>query len=62
LEKTHTCKIGDLLAYLNPVIRGEEDGEATITTSRQHAGKVKKTRRVIDRPDVAPYFPGLEPV
>ncbi len=61
-EKTHTCKIGDLLAYLNPVIRSEEDGDNAVATSRLRTGKVKKARRVIDRADVAPYFPGLEPI
>jgi predicted ATPase len=61
-EETHTCKMGDLLAYLNPVIRGEDDGDDSIIGSRPYAGKAKKTRRVIDRPDVAPYFPGLEPI
>ena len=61
-EKTHTCKIGDLLVYLNPVIRSEEDGDETVTTSHLHTGKVRKIRRVIDRPDVAPYFSGLEPI
>jgi hypothetical protein len=60
-SESHICKMGDLLAYLNPVIRHEGDTDE-IGKGNKRSDKTKKTRRVIDRPDVAPYFPGLEPV
>ena len=60
-EGVHTCKMGDLLAYLNPVIRDEGDGDEAIAGSQVHGGKARKSRRVIDRPDIAPYFPGWGP-
>ena len=48
------CKMGDLLAYLNPVLASE------FTEEYAMQGKKSKrihTRRVIDRPDVQPYLP-----
>lgn len=59
--ESHLCKMGDLLAYLNPVIRYEDDAGEASPGKRLHKGKPKRTRRVIDRPDIAPFFPGLEP-
>lgn len=61
-SESHVCKMGDLLAYLSPVIRHEDDAIESVIGHQSPTGKAKKTRRVIDRPDVAPYFPGLEPV
>jgi predicted ATPase len=61
-SESHICKMGDLLAYLSPVIRHEDDAIESVIGHQSPAGKTKKPRRVIDRPDVAPYFPGLGPV
>ncbi|MCX5647165.1 MAG: AAA family ATPase [Phycisphaerae bacterium] len=60
--ESHVCKMGDLLAYLNPVVRQEIDADDAQAQTRSLRGKVRQTRRVVDRPDVAPYLPGLEPV
>jgi hypothetical protein len=60
--ESHVCKMGDLLAYLSPVIRHEDDAVESIVGQQSPTGKARKIRRVVDRPDVAPYFPGLEPV
>jgi predicted ATPase len=60
--EAHVCKMGDLLAYLNPVIRHEGDTDEAATSNKPRNGRTTKTKRVIDRPDVAPYFPGWEPV
>ncbi|MBN1362445.1 MAG: AAA family ATPase [Sedimentisphaerales bacterium] len=56
-----TCKMGDLLTYLNPIGRQEVMGDEGIDASRPSPKKPQQPRRVIDRSDVAPYLPGLEP-
>jgi predicted ATPase len=61
-DGSRTCKMGDLLAYLNPVVRHEGNGDEVAMGDQPHPGRGRKARRVIDRPDVAPYLPGLEPV
>lgn len=62
LTETSTCKMGDLLSYLNPVIRQETESDTDQDTISPSPQKQKPPKRVIDRPDVAPYFPGLEPI
>ncbi len=61
--EANTCRMGDLLSYLNPTVRQDtaRDGGST-DASPSSAKRLGQPRRVIDRPDVAPYFPGLEPV
>jgi predicted ATPase len=57
------CKMGDLLAYLNPVLPPEDiidEDELENVKSRRKA-RVSRPKRVIDREDVAPYFPGWSP-
>jgi predicted ATPase len=56
-EKVETCTMGDLLVYLNPVLRPEDMYGAE---SRE---KIRRSRptRVVDRSDVAPYLPGFTP-
>jgi len=60
--ESRVCKMGDLLAYLSPVIRHEDGAVESVMGRQTRETKVKKPKRVIDRADVAPYFPGLEPV
>jgi len=57
------CKMGDLLAYLNPVLPQEHDlDEDDIRLEKRRKSRISRQRRVIDREDVAPYFPGFGPV
>lgn len=56
-----TCKMGDLLTYLNPVGHEEATSDEGRDTGHLSSKKPKRLRRVIDHPDIAPYFPGLEP-
>jgi len=60
--ETSTCKMGDLLSYLNPVVRHEAESDEDRNVVRTSLKRLKQPRRVIDRPDVAPFFPGLEPI
>ncbi|MBN2312590.1 MAG: AAA family ATPase [Sedimentisphaerales bacterium] len=63
--KVDICKKGDLLAYLNPVLPLEhhlDEDEIDDPKAKKQTRKSRSKRRVIDRPDVAPYFPGLSPV
>jgi len=60
--ETHTCKLGDLLSYLNPVVRCEANLDMQPEIVRTSPQRQKQPKRVIDRQDVAPYFPGLEPI
>jgi predicted ATPase len=58
-DKVDTCKMGDLLYYLNPVLPSEH---VMMEDATQVGTCQKKTRharpvRVVDRPDVAPYLP-----
>ena len=58
-DKTNTCKLGALLAYLNPVLRSdysqeEENSQDSVSRGK---GRCVYPRRVIDRPDVQSYFP-----
>jgi len=62
--KVDICIMGDLLAYLNPALPPEShldedeiDGSQAKRQARIHGSR----RRVIDREDVAPYFPGFGP-
>lgn len=62
-DQVDICKMGDLLAYLNPVLpieHGLDDEEVSSLGSRKKFRK-SRSRRVIDREDVAPYFPGWSP-
>jgi predicted ATPase len=62
-EKVDICKMGDLLAYLNPVLPQEHDlDEDDIRLEKRRKSRISRQRRVIDREDVAPYFPGFGPV
>jgi len=55
--------MGDLLAYLNPVLPQEHDlDEDDIRLEKRRKSVISRQRRVIDREDVAPYFPGFGPV
>jgi predicted ATPase len=56
-EKVETCTMGDLLAYLNPVLR-PEDMHGTESHEKPRRSRLI---RVVDRPDVAPYLPGFTP-
>ncbi|MHC4144062.1 MAG: AAA family ATPase [Planctomycetota bacterium] len=63
-DKVDICKLGDLLAYLNPVLPAEpdvEEDDVDRPKSRTRA-RLPRSRRVIDHPDVAPYFPSMSPV
>ncbi len=60
--ETTTCMMGDLLSYLNPVVRCEAESDEDRDTTRTSRKKQKQPRRVIDRPDIAPYFPDWEPI
>ena len=58
-ERVDTCKLGALLAYLNPVLPSEysmveEETPASVSRSKKRPVPPK---RVIDRPDVQSYFP-----
>lgn len=50
----HICKMGDLLAYLNPVLASEFAEEDAMQGKK---AKRIRTRRVVDRLDVQPYLP-----
>lgn len=55
--------MGDLLAYLNPVLpQGQELDEDYIRLEKRKKDRISRPRRVIDREDVSPYFPGFGPV
>jgi predicted ATPase len=51
--KVDICSMGDLLAYLNPVIRKESLDELESLRKTEK----RRTRRVIDREDIQPYLP-----
>jgi len=58
-ERVDTCKLGALLAYLNPVLRSEhsvEEEETPASVSRAKK-RTMRAKRVIDRSDVQFYFP-----
>lgn len=58
-ERADTCKLGALLAYLNPVLSCEhsmEEEETPASVSRSRKRHVSPNR-VIDRPDVQTHFP-----
>lgn len=59
--EANTCKLGDLLSYLNPAVRGEADLNMLPEAGRTPIQRQKRPKRVIDRRDVAPYFPGWGP-
>jgi predicted ATPase len=62
--KVDICKMGDLLAYLNPTLPPEhhlDEDEIDGPKAKLRSRKSRLKRRVIDREDVAPYFPGLSP-
>ncbi len=59
--ETRICKMGDLLSYLNPVARSELESGMDVGGAQTRHRRHGQPRRVIDRPDIAPYFPGLEP-
>jgi len=58
-EKVDTCRKGDLLYYLNPVLPSEHVMVEDATQARTSQKKTRHARpvRVVDRPDVAPYLP-----
>ncbi|MBN2128117.1 MAG: AAA family ATPase [Sedimentisphaerales bacterium] len=58
-----TCKLGDLLAYLNPVLPASEVLEEATGESRTSgkAAQRAKHKRVVDRSDVQRYFPWFQP-
>ena len=61
--KVDICKMGDLLAYLNPVLPPEDmidEYDIENVRSRSNA-RISRRKRVIDREDIAPYLPGLSP-
>lgn len=63
-DQVDICKLGDLLAYLNPVLPAEPDVEEDDVDrpKSQTRARLPRSRRVIDRPDIAPYFPGMSPI
>ena len=63
-DRVDIYKKGDLLAYLNPVLPADpdvEEDDADRSSSGTRA-RLPRSRRVIDRPDVAPYLPGMGPI
>ncbi|MBN2270560.1 MAG: AAA family ATPase [Sedimentisphaerales bacterium] len=63
LNGVNICKLGDLLAYLNPVLPPDNTSESGIPAtvgSRRGAGSASG-KRVIDRSDVQRYFPWFQP-
>jgi len=63
--KADICKMGDLLAYLNPALPSEahlDEDEMDGSQAKRQVRIPRSRRRVIDREDIAPYFPGLSPV
>jgi hypothetical protein len=63
-DQVDICKKGDLLAYLNPVLPVEPDVEEDdVGRSRSRTrARLPRSRRVIDRSDITPYFPGMSPI
>lgn len=63
-DQVDICKLGDLLACLNPVLPAEPDVEEDDVDrpKSQTRARLPRSRRVIDRPDIAPYFPGMSPI
>lgn len=62
--KADLCTMGDLLAYLNPVLPPEfdlDEEDVDVLEPRRKARK-SRSKRVADRKDVAPYLPGLSPI
>jgi hypothetical protein len=61
--KADICKMGDLLAYLNPVLPPEDiiDEDNIESVKSRRKARFSRPKRVIDREDVAPYLPGLSP-
>lgn len=59
--KADVCTKGDLLAYLNPVLPSEAQLDEDEMHSKRPVRTPRSRRRVIDREDIAPYFPGLSP-
>jgi len=58
------CRLGDLLAYLNPVLPPDNSAlkdAATVMTREQKTDQVAH-KRVVDRPDVQEYFPWFKSV
>jgi hypothetical protein len=64
IDKVDICKKGDLLAILSPVLPSEpstdEDEIEGLRPLRK--ARISRSKRVIDREDVAPYFPGLSSI
>jgi len=58
-DEVDTCRMGDLLDYLNPVLPSEYamGEEATQVLASPRKKRRRYPKRVIDRPDVAPYLP-----
>jgi len=58
-DKSDACKLGALLAYLNPVLRSDYSQEEENTPDSASRSKGHRTgpKRIIDRPDVQSYFP-----
>jgi predicted ATPase len=54
-----TCRMGDLLAYLNPVLPLNRADMEVAAPTRTQKGKTKQAshKRVVDRQDVQQYFP-----
>ncbi len=62
-DQVDICKMGDLLAYLNPVLPHEpsaDEGDIDDQRPRKKA-RIPRLRRVVDREDITPYFPGFRP-
>jgi len=62
-DKVDICKMGGLLAYLNPVLPPEDmiDEDDIENVKSRRKARISRRKRVIDREDVAPYLPGLNP-
>lgn len=59
-EESATCRKGDLLAYLNPVLSSDPLAvEASSDDGCSSGAKTRraKQKRVVDRPDIQSYFP-----
>jgi predicted ATPase len=57
-DEEHVCRKGKLMAYLNPVVRGEpgvETGEDQ-TRGKRRKAKFSEPRRVIDREEIQPLL------
>ena len=57
-DKEPICPKGTLLAYLNPVVRGEPgiESERVKTSAKKKKPKSSESRRVVDREDIQPLL------